>query len=1161
MEIPACFKNEYLIGKDFGDAFRALKSLNPIFAEMNMFASYTVMDELLYYLDRICVPHNGALKKILIQEHHEVPFAAHPDINKTYRLLSATYFWPQMQQDVIKYLKACHSCQIMEASRQLPQGLLQPLPVPKERWESISMDFITTLPCTTKGNAQILVIVDRFSKMTHFIPCKKAASAQDIASLFVQHIFRMHGLPRSIISDRDPKFIGHFWTSLFKSLGTNLLFNSAYHPQTDGQTERVNQILEEVLQHYIQQRLASWEEYLPLVEFYNNTPHSVTAYDQLIAFCHWQIDHIFLTRICAETAGGLPGLLLTLAGINEVGMTAQIWGPGEFQNLVNAIRCFVPSAATLHTHSFGGEFDEMGDDEMVDAVAGITNPIVLLENELVKISAVVLQSKQSSDVPKWKGATRVSVIYICELTEVLGKFDPKKALARGLRPGPKYGKLQKGESVISDDGRQKVNPEDVLGPSSPGPIMMLVDCPDASFLHALISIPSMQLYCSGSGKTVNCIVHLSPPSVTSDEGYQKWMEKFSDAHHLMAGRDGKNPGLPILKSSANQLSKLNFVCPDVFPMSGFLEAEQQNLTVQHSLCKMEKAVSVENLLKSRVQIVRNFEDCPASARICSRFGAFGKSVSRFAGCCCSYISHPQLATDTEMENKGSPMCKSTPTGTKATFMITNKRITQVEKEMKEWKSEMKGWWKMKANFIQILFNEGSQWKKEKEDLRAEVHALQEEFRLRPVSALGLDTSSVPENFSVLTAREQFASDCKNVLEAKEYVSQIWKRTEVQDSATLKSEMVPECVLQGERDELEIVFLGTGSSQPSKYRNVSGIYLHLFGQGGILLDCGEGTYAQLKRRYGSEVADGILRNLKCVWISHIHADHHAGLPRLLSERKRLVAGSPADRPIFVIGPKSLGVVLRAYEKVAELAMVFLDSSQTTTAAGTAAEALKINERNKTSADGVMDPLTTTEDGLSTMDQSDKPVEGSGIHLQKGGDGAGRSALRDMLHSIGLKSLQSVQVVHCLDAFGVVIESQPKRSQQGNLRPGWKLVYSGDTRPCHALVDASHGATVLIHEATFDDSMPMEAISKNHSITKEAIEVGMSAGVYRTILTHFSQRYPKIPVFDESYTNKTCIAFDMMSVNLVDLPLLPRLLPALKMLFQDEMVVEDEDDSTD
>ncbi|MCO5564259.1 hypothetical protein L7F22_017917 [Adiantum nelumboides] len=278
MEISACFKNEYLTDKDFGDAFRALKSLNPTPAEMNMFASYTVMDELLYYLDRICVSHNGALRKMLIQEHHEGTFAAYPGINKTYCLLSAIYFWPQMQQNVIKYVKACHSCQIMKASRQLPQGLLQPLPVPKERWESISMDFITTLPRTTKGNAKILVIVDRFSKMAHFIPCKKAAFAPDIASLFVQHIFSIHGLPRPIIFDRDPKFIGHFWTSLFKSLGTNLFFSSAYHLQTDGQIERVNQILEEMLRHYIKICLASWEEYLPLVEFaYNNAPHSVTG--------------------------------------------------------------------------------------------------------------------------------------------------------------------------------------------------------------------------------------------------------------------------------------------------------------------------------------------------------------------------------------------------------------------------------------------------------------------------------------------------------------------------------------------------------------------------------------------------------------------------------------------------------------------------------------------------------------------------------------------------------------------------------------------------------------------------------------------------------------------------------------------------------------------
>lgn len=163
----------------------------------------------------------------------------------------------------------------MKAQRQLPKGLLQPLPVPQERWESISMDFITTLPRSSEGNTQILVVVDRLSKMAHFIPCKKAVSAPNVASLFIQHVFKLHGLPKSIVSDRDPKFTGHFWTSLFKSLGTNLLFSSAYHPQTNGQTERVNQILEEMLRHYIQSRLASREDYLPLVEFaYNNSFHS-----------------------------------------------------------------------------------------------------------------------------------------------------------------------------------------------------------------------------------------------------------------------------------------------------------------------------------------------------------------------------------------------------------------------------------------------------------------------------------------------------------------------------------------------------------------------------------------------------------------------------------------------------------------------------------------------------------------------------------------------------------------------------------------------------------------------------------------------------------------------------------------------------------------------
>lgn len=742
-----------------------------------------------------------------------------------------------------------------------------------------------------------------------------------------------------------------------------------------------------------------------------------------------KIDHIFLTRVCSETTGGLPGLLLTLAGLGEAGMAAQIWGPGDFQNLVNAIRSFVPNAATVYTHSFGGE-----GDEKLTAETGASTPILLVEDELVRISSVILCPHADLED---KTSRNVSVVYICELPEVLGKFDTEKALAKGLKPGFKYGKLQRGECVMSDDGTQMVHPEDVLGPSSPGPIMILVDCPSLVYIPALTSASSIQSFYSGLGKTVNCVVHLSPASVTNCTEYQDWMANFKEAQHLMAGRQGEDPGCPILKSSASILSKLNLICPSVFPISGFLSEKQQKPLNQHAPSASTRTIIAENLLK---------------------------------------------------------------------------------------------------------------------------------FRFRPITALGLDSSSVPESFDMLAAQKEFARECTEVSEARDYLSQVWNRNTGESllspgtHADDESQMLPECIQHASRQEMEIVFLGTGSSQPSKYRNVSAIYVHLFEHGGILLDCGEGTYAQLKRRYGSKGADDVLLNLKCIWISHIHADHHSGLPRILSARNKLLQSPSASIPILVIGPRQLKRFIDAYAMVEDLGMVFLDCSQTTTQAERVAEALKVEKMSKSMVGGCKDLVENTEEINIVKDQAEKLLKQQGFHFQQGVDEAGRETLKSALQSMGLKSLLSIQVVHCLNAYGVVLESQAKPDGQGNLSAGWKLVYSGDTRPCKALIDASHGATVLIHEATFDDSMPVEAIMKNHSITKEAIEVGMSAGVYRIILTHFSQRYPKIPVFDESYTNKTCIAFDMMSVNLADLPVLPKLLPALKMLFQDEMLVEDEVEMT-
>jgi hypothetical protein len=162
-------------------------------------------------------------------------------------------------------------CQKVKAEHRHPARLLQPLPTPEWKWEVVTMDFITGLPRIGKMHDSIMVVVEKITKDAHFIPLKTTHKVADVVDIFIKEVARLHGIPKTIVSDRDPKFTLNFWKGLFKGFGTNMNFSTAYHLDSDGQIERVNRVIEDMLRMYVMNKPSKWEDYLHLVEFaYNN---------------------------------------------------------------------------------------------------------------------------------------------------------------------------------------------------------------------------------------------------------------------------------------------------------------------------------------------------------------------------------------------------------------------------------------------------------------------------------------------------------------------------------------------------------------------------------------------------------------------------------------------------------------------------------------------------------------------------------------------------------------------------------------------------------------------------------------------------------------------------------------------------------------------------
>jgi hypothetical protein len=200
-----------------------------------------------WFKKRIYVPEIEHLRQLILREAHDSAYSIHRGSTKMYQDLKEKYWWYGLKRDVATHVALCDVCQRVKAEHQRPAGLLQPLKVLEWKWEEIGMDFIVGLPRTRDGYDSIWVIVDRLTKVAHFIPMKTTYSGAQLAELYMSSIVCLHGVPKKIVSDRGTQVTSRFWKRLHESMDTKLNFSLAYHPQTDGQTKRTNQVLEDML--------------------------------------------------------------------------------------------------------------------------------------------------------------------------------------------------------------------------------------------------------------------------------------------------------------------------------------------------------------------------------------------------------------------------------------------------------------------------------------------------------------------------------------------------------------------------------------------------------------------------------------------------------------------------------------------------------------------------------------------------------------------------------------------------------------------------------------------------------------------------------------------------------------------------------------------------
>jgi RNase H-like domain found in reverse transcriptase/Reverse transcriptase (RNA-dependent DNA polymerase)/Integrase zinc binding domain/Chromo (CHRromatin Organisation MOdifier) domain len=246
-------------------------------AEVNdLLSSYSMVDGLVLFKQVVFIPDDNSIKLTILRQNHDSSAAGHFGQDKTLELISRDFYWHNIRQFVNDYIRSCDTCNRNKTPRHKKFGKLQPLPIPSQPWSSVSLDFIVELPKSAGFNA-VLVVVDRLTKMSHFIPTNTTVNAEETANLYFRHVFKYHGFPEDIVSDRGTQFTSKFWSRLMSLCNIQRNMSTAYHPQSDGQTERVNQTLEQYLRIFCDYQQDNWQQLLTLAEFtYNNSKHSST---------------------------------------------------------------------------------------------------------------------------------------------------------------------------------------------------------------------------------------------------------------------------------------------------------------------------------------------------------------------------------------------------------------------------------------------------------------------------------------------------------------------------------------------------------------------------------------------------------------------------------------------------------------------------------------------------------------------------------------------------------------------------------------------------------------------------------------------------------------------------------------------------------------------